>query len=172
MPLNVSTGEPFTAVNTLLLQVVADHHAFAARWWGTASDWSKLGGSVLTHAEPTILFDDQACEFAVFNIQQVAGITIDRFRPTRLAIIDADHADYSAVETAIKATGADIRVGVGDERYLETQTMYICPDPWGDWAKSPKGRLHLDSFRSMGVQPRIAHLLPSARVDSLGRGAN
>ncbi len=42
-PANIVSRRPYTGVNTLLLQLVAQERGYSSRWWGTFRQWQELG---------------------------------------------------------------------------------------------------------------------------------
>lgn len=143
-PANAVSGRSYSGVNPLLLSIAAERFGFSSRWWGTYRQWQALGGQVQARPSSvpagkwgtTIVFckpltktkqrrDGSETEetfwslrsFTVFNIEQVTGADVSRFRCGDVSgsPMDLDER-FAAADEAVRATGADIRYG-GDKAF-------------------------------------------------------
>lgn len=148
-PTNVVSNKRYSGVNPLLLRIAASRHGLKSKYWATFNQWKDLGGKVLRrpdHVPPgewgtSIVFfkpinkteiDDTGEEkeirfgilktYSVFNVDQVEG----DFDHLRVSDTDPNTTfiDYQPAETAIKATGADIRYG-GDSAFYRPSCDFI-----------------------------------------------
>jgi antirestriction protein ArdC len=135
-PTNIASKRPYSGVNPLLLQLVAQHRGYQSQWWGTFNQWQSLGGRIMKrpadvppgHWGTRIVFfrpvtkktvtaeGDEATdkflvlrEFTVFNLDQVEGECLDHLRPRPRS--QSNFIDYEPADKVIAATGADIRYG-------------------------------------------------------------
>lgn len=97
-PTNSLSGEPFTGIDALLLQLAAQKKGLRSKRWGNAEQWRKLGAKIMCPAcaGTEVVGEDQA----LFNAEQVEG---DPPHPRA-----SDTVDYKAAERVIAASGADI----------------------------------------------------------------
>lgn len=150
-PTNAVSGKRYSGVNPLLLQIAADHFGFMGKYWGTYRQWSELGGQVMSRPShvkagewgTTIVFckpckktrEENGNEvedkfwllktFTVFNIDQVSGSAVDRFRVGNQPITEEQVEErYQQADEAIEATGADIRLG-GNSAYYHPDGDFI-----------------------------------------------
>jgi antirestriction protein ArdC len=142
LPANVVSRRRYSGVNVLLLQMAA-RHGLTSKFWATFNQWKALGGAVKRRPDDvppgcwgtTIVFfrpvtktqidPDSGKEVAfgfpvlrtytVFNLDQVEGARLDRFRTPAVSSV-GDFVDFEPAERAIEATGADIRHG-GDNAF-------------------------------------------------------
>ena len=129
LPLSVATRRTHSPINTLLLQVAARKHGFAGRWWGTRSNWKELGGRIDEAKEPTFVFE-QWTPLEVFCVDQASGASINAFRVSDNSLITVNEANFSLIERLVEKSGADVRVGVGDENHSVLGDWYVAPNPW------------------------------------------
>ena len=150
-PTNAVSGKKYSGVNPLLLQIAADHFGFKGKFWATYRQWSELGGQVKSRPSDVkagewgtgIVFckpckktreeNGQEIEdkfwmlrtFTVFNIDQVSGSAVDRFRVGNQPITaEQIEQRYQQADEAIEATGADIRCG-GNQAFYHPQCDFI-----------------------------------------------
>jgi antirestriction protein ArdC len=159
-PANAVSRRAYSGINPLLLQIATEHHGFKSRWWATYRQWSDLGGQVMRRPDhvpagewgTNIVFckpckktstdagGDKKEEtffvlrtYVVFNVDQVLGNDVDRFRvghePVGAAEIDER---FEQAEAAVAATGADIRFG-GNEAFYRPTGDYIQMPPRAQW---------------------------------------
>jgi antirestriction protein ArdC len=157
-PVNVESKRQYRGVNPLLMRLSADSHGLRSRYWGTFNQWKKLGGRIqrrpkdvppgqwgttityfkkITKLEVNEDNEEEEIKFGylrtytVFNIDQVDGTHLDRFRVGDTPI-NSNFVDYEPAERAIEATEADIRFS-GD------QACYACPTAGGggDYIQCP-----------------------------------
>jgi antirestriction protein ArdC len=150
LPTNPATGRKYSGVNPLVLRFAAGRHGFRSKFWATFRQWQELGCSVMarpsdvapgTWGTTAILFkpvtkteiDGRTGEekersfpllrtFTLFNADQVDGA--GRWQVADEPINES-FAHYEPAESAIEATGADIRFG-GDRAF------YRCPTGAGE----------------------------------------
>jgi antirestriction protein ArdC len=143
LPTNLVSKRRYSGVNVLLLQVAAARQGFTSKYWGTFNQFKALGGAVKRRPDgvppgrwgTTIVFfkpvtktqtdPDTGKEvevgfpilrtYSVFNLDQVEGAKLDRFRTPAVTTI-GDFMDFEPAERAIEATAADIRHG-GDRAF-------------------------------------------------------
>jgi antirestriction protein ArdC len=156
-PTNVASGNRYSGVNPLLLQIAAERHGLRSKYWGTFKQWQSLGGSVKrrpsdvppgewgtsivffkpitkTNTDPDTGEEEESRfgilrNYTVFNVDQVEGEHLDHLRVTDTT---DSFIDYEPAERAIKATHADIRYG-GDQAFYRQLT----PDGVGDYIVMP-----------------------------------
>jgi len=129
-PTNVISKRPYRGINPLLLQITAMASGHISRWWGTYKQWRELGGQVrrgekgthvifYTRYEKEATASDGTSEtksifllrtYTVFNLDQVDGESLARFRPGQITSDDIMPRWEDADEVII-ATQADIRFG-------------------------------------------------------------
>jgi antirestriction protein ArdC len=158
-PTNIDSGRRYTGINPLLLEIAAQRHDLRSKYWGTFHQWDRLGGKI--KKRPTDVPAGQwGCQivlykpvlkqelnketgeekeikygflkaFTVFNIDQVEGDHLDKYRSADVRT-NTDFIDFEPAETAIAAVGADIRFG-GDKAIYRRP---IQPDS-GDFIQIP-----------------------------------
>jgi antirestriction protein ArdC len=137
-PANAISKKAYTGINPLLLQLHAMHHGFTSKWWATFDQITELGGSVrkrpadveagewgckIVFMKPVSKRTKNAATgeekkegftvmrtYVVFNVDQVDGDKLDRFRVDTGNSTVAD-PNFAAAEELVAATGADIRQG-------------------------------------------------------------
>ncbi len=151
LPTNIISNKRYRGINVLLLQLHQMRFQFSSKFFGTFNQWHRLAGRIkprpsdvppgewgcqcvfykpITKIERNDKGEEVEVEypllrtFAVFSIDQVTGSHLDRFRATEPSV-NPDFIDFQPAETAIFATGADVRLG-GDQAY------YRKPNPHGD----------------------------------------
>lgn len=143
LPTNLVSKRRYSGVNVLLLQMASARHGFTSKHWGTFNQWKALGGAVIRRPDgvlpgrwgTTIVFfkpvkkaqvdPDTGKEvevgfpilrtYTVFNLDQVEGSKLDRFRTPAVPTV-GNFVDFEPAERAIEATGAEIRHG-GDRAF-------------------------------------------------------
>jgi antirestriction protein ArdC len=146
LPTNAATDRRYSGVNPLILQLAARRQSFRSKYWATFQQWSALDCCVKPRPSDVapgawgttaILFkpitkteiDKKTGEekerafpvlrtFTLFNADQVHGA--DRWRVNDDPV-NANFVDFQPAETAIVATGADIRHG-GDRAFYRRST--------------------------------------------------
>ena len=159
-PTSVATGRPYSGINPLLCELHANRHGFQSKWWGTYRQWKTLGAEVKrrpTDVAPgtwgcKIIFykpvtkqvvdaktgeEDESRylilkSFSIFNIDQVDGAHLDRFRVSKDVPPKVELPTFGEAEKLIAATGADLRFE-GDKAY------YRLPTPVGTWPNHVDG---------------------------------
>ena len=149
LPTSVSTGHRYSGVNVLLLQMASGRHGLRSKFWGTFNQWRALGGKVKRrpdHVPPgewgcQIIFykpitktetDRDTGEeaevtlpilrsYCVFNVDQVEGAHLDKFRAAEVPAAGG-FIDYEPAEKIIRSVGADIRFG-GDRAFYRRPTV-------------------------------------------------
>lgn len=156
---NVASGNAYTGVNPLLLELQALQHGFDSTLWATFGQWKKLGGCVKKRPDhvprgkwgtqivfykpvaKTVVNDDGDEEeerfsllrtYTVFNLDQVDGDALDKFRPEEVAEPQFDKYGFEKAEELITACDVDLRHG-GD------QAFYRRPTPEGAWPDHDDG---------------------------------
>jgi antirestriction protein ArdC len=172
LPTSVATDRPYRGINFLLCQIHASRFGLNSKYWGTFKQWQTLGAEVKRRPDDVkpgewgckiILFkpvkkgsvdpktgkDDEKefllmRQFVVFNLDQVSGSHLDRFRAGN----DAGEIvlpRFDQAEELINATNADIRFG-GDKAF------YSLPTPAGSWPNHETGDYivmpHAEQFES------------------------
>lgn len=129
--------------NVLLLWEMADRKGYSSNLWGTYRQWDMLGGQVrrgeratkITYFKPwtETSYDLDSGEekekdrfvlkeFNVFNLDQVDGEALQRFRPVTRP--KREFVDYEPAEETIIATGADFHHG-GSRAYYDAKSDII-----------------------------------------------
>jgi antirestriction protein ArdC len=139
---SLSTGNGYTGVNQLLLQLSAGHHGFQSKWWGTINQIKASGGYVCRGQKATKIIlwkpisrkrkngqgeegDDEFLvmqEFYVFNIEQTLGLNQFQVGYAQRKTDTGERCEHADV--VIEATGADIRYG-GNEAYYRSGEDFI-----------------------------------------------
>jgi antirestriction protein ArdC len=148
-PTNVASGKQYRGINPLLLQISSMRHCFASKLFGTFKQWELLGGKVkrrpddvppgewgtsIIFFKPVTIKDEEDEEktifvmrtYVVFNIDQVEGSHLDRFRVGHGFSSDTDPiVTYEAADRAIEAVvGMEIRTG-GNRAFYNRVEDYI-----------------------------------------------
>jgi antirestriction protein ArdC len=142
LPRNVVSTNAYRGVNVWLLWLMAEEKGWSSGLFGTYRQWQQLGGHVRRAEHGTkIVFwnvskkmvrDDESGEeeekrrffartYTVFNAEQCAGASLDRFQAP---VIDLPFVDFEPAEKMIAATGADIRIG-GDKAFYHPANDFI-----------------------------------------------
>lgn len=188
-PANVVSKKRYSGLNPLLLELAAQRHGFASKWWATFRQWEQLGGRVMRRPEnvPSGQWGTQVIfyspitkrqidangeetedrffvlkSYTVFNVDQVEGL--DHLRVSEEPATEQEVTErYEQAEVAVSATGADIRYG-GDK-------AFFCPT--GDYIQMP----HRHQFSLPEYYETLCHELvhwtePSHRLnwDRAGEG--
>lgn len=170
-PTNIVSKKRYSGINPLLLEITSIIRKFSSKWWGTYEQWANLGGQVQKRpkdVEPgdwgtTIVFykifevDDKKPDgtpfrrkvfllrnYTVFNLDQVDGDKLDKYRATKsdVTIDDAD-VDFTAAKSLIKSTGATINYGGNKAYYLRPSPVDSFPNhTGGDYIQMP----HMKQF--------------------------
>lgn len=163
-PTNIISKKRYSGVNPFCLTIGALIRGFQSKWWGTYDQWQSLGGQVKKRpanvpagqwGEQIVFYkifdvDDKKKkkadgtpakkkifmlrEYTVFNLDQVEGEKLDKYRSTT-APVDAPAdvlLDWEPAAKLIKGTGAKIHYG-GDRAF------YCRPSPKDSWPKHSGG---------------------------------
>ena len=133
---NLVSGQPYSGVNPLVLELASQRYGFTSSIWATFNQWQQAGGFVKKRPSnvkagkwgTTICFtapvtkkkcaDDGSEEedkfwilksYTVFNLDQVEG-AFDHLRPSEPESATL-FENFEAGDELIAATGADIRTG-------------------------------------------------------------
>jgi antirestriction protein ArdC len=131
-PVNIVTKRPYKGMNPLLLTLASLKHGYTSRYWASYQQWREMGGQVNKGEKGTIIVFYRVLEkevshadgekqtrkffvlryWNVFNLQQVAGDALDKYRPGQT---DGQQpmplADWTPADELSAATKADIRYG-------------------------------------------------------------
>ena len=129
-PINIVTGKPYRGMNPLLLTLASLKHGFVSRYWASYQQWREAGGQVRKGEKGTIIVFYKPIEhqverdgesktetffvlkyWNVFNLDQVAGDKLNKFRPGQSTDQNPANIDWSTADKAIAATGAYTRYG-------------------------------------------------------------
>lgn len=148
---NIIGERRYRGINPLLLQIAALRHGFVSKWWATYRQWERLGARVKRRPEnvppgqwgTTIVLwkpitkklkgngEDEKEDtyfllrtYHVFNLDQVEGEHLDRFRAGRGEGQVSQIDGYLEAKRVVEATGADIRHG-GNDAYYKPSDDYI-----------------------------------------------
>jgi antirestriction protein ArdC len=149
LPHNIVSNRAYRGINPLLLQIASMRHGFQSKYWATFKQWDLLGGKVkrrpddvprgewgtsIIFFKPVVVKDAETEEektifvmrsYVVFNIDQVEGSHLDRFRVGHSIKNDTDCiTTYENADVVIEATGADIRYG-GNRAFYHRHEDYI-----------------------------------------------
>ena len=157
-PTNAVSGKPYTGVNPLVLNVVAENRGYKSKFWATYRQWEELGFQVIKRPDEigrgswgtTVVYckairksDDRHDDnddsektvfmlrsFVVFNSEQATGDCIEKYRigSSPVAATEIDERNDKA-ERVVEATGADIRITTGDR---------ACYSITGDFIQMPE----------------------------------
>ena len=135
IPHNPLTERPFTGINLLALNAVADRQNYRSSYWATYQDWEQLGLRVRVRPADAshwkvaarIVGDDWFEALRIFNAEQIEGPGIEKFCAPVTEANRTEPVDYQEVEEIIKATGARV------------VHHWRCPNPRCD--RPPKDRI-------------------------------
>jgi antirestriction protein ArdC len=155
-PRNIVSKRKYRGINPLLLELTAMSKGYRSCYWATYKQFAEAGGQVrkgeksTTVVFSTIFQKDKVDAsgntvldkngkkavqklwflktFAVFNLDQVDGEKLDKYRPMKEVpgVVSVSNPNYAAADEVIASTKADIRHG-------GNQPCYICPTPEGKW---------------------------------------
>lgn len=160
-PRNIISGRLYRGVNPWLLEIAKQQHGFSSQYWATFDQWHKLGGKVMRRpanvpagswGTPIVfcqVFEKQEIDpdsgeevereivilktYTLFNLDQVEGKKLDRFRPKFEEPTESTmSAAYEEAENIVDWTGAEIRHG-------GTKAYYSRPTPAGSWPHHSTG---------------------------------
>lgn len=151
MARNVVSKKRYRGINPLILEDAAAIHGFTSPYWGTFEQWKNLGGMVKkrpANVHPGewatgIIFwhpftktvvnkktgKDEVKKFLmmrsynVFNLDQVNGEKLNRFRPAAVPP-EPVNPDFQVAVDLMTNSKADIRHG-GDKAYYSTRGDFI-----------------------------------------------
>lgn len=152
-PIHAATRQPLTGMARLLLQTAAHENHFVSCWWATRDEWRNLGSLMIRGNIPTslsVLLDDGRYDEVEFlNAEQVTGPAHHPYLTSPYPLVEVD---FSKVQRLIRATGAEIRIGVGDHNHDASWTGYIPPSPWDNFPQHERGDYilipHLADYQS------------------------
>jgi antirestriction protein ArdC len=136
MPVNIETGNAYQGINTLNLWCVAMNRGYRTTVWGTYQQWQHSGCQVRKgeKASQIIFYKEVKKEgddgeekrrvlrgYSVFNAEQVEGFTVPEKNGDPIERLEH-------VETVIRATGADIRIGGAVAAYHRGHDHILMPD--------------------------------------------
>lgn len=125
------TQRPFKSINALLLNMASMERGYQSCFWGTRRQIGQMGGRICRGEKATavVLHDpyikpkgDEDCSYKlwyVYNVQQTEGL--EHLWPGQAPIDDTEVLQrFHSADTAIEATGADIRFGGNRAYYSPT----------------------------------------------------
>lgn len=150
-PKNIQSHKSYRGINPLLLELHSMRHEFTSRWWGTINQWNSRGGTIkrrpadvapgqwgarviyFAPVKKKVVDKDTNAEkedrfflmrgYTVFNLDQVEGTVLDKFRADKEPEGNPAFADFGPAEELLKATGFEIK-HEGDRAY------YRRPEPF------------------------------------------
>ena len=148
IPRNAATGRNYSGINVLILWGAVVQHGYAVQSWLTFRQAVGLGGNVrkgergttVVYADRFVPDDERQRayhegeapraipflkRFTVFNVEQCEGLPEDVAQNAPPA---ATHLILPQVESLIRATGADVRIG-GDKAYYDVAGDFIRVPP-------------------------------------------
>lgn len=159
-PKNIQSRKSYRGLNPILLGLHAMRYGFTSRWYGTVNQFNALGGTIKRRPADVppgqwgariIYFApikkkvvDRATDeekedrfllmraYTVFNVDQVEGAALDRFRADKEPEGNPAFADFGPGEELLKATGFDIRHN-GEQAY------YRRPEPFDQFPNHTGG---------------------------------
>ena len=142
LPLNLTTGKPYTGINTLILWCASLKHGYSSPYWLTYRQAATLGGQVRagSRSELCVFYKPWEAEqttdagetetkrgavlksFRVFNLDQVDGLTAPatEARPDFVALEEA--------ERILSASPATIHLGGTQAFYRRTDDTIHLPE--------------------------------------------
>jgi len=146
-PTNIVSGKSYQGINTLLLSLAAMEKGYESKWWGTYQQFRSLSGQVRRGEKSStiilykpvhkVTLNDQGEEavesfpimraWSVFNVAQVDGDTLDKYRDSARPNLESNFVDCDHAEEVFAATAADVRHGGGRAFY----------SPEGDFIQLP-----------------------------------
>lgn len=145
-PTSMSTKKTYNGINPILLDIAGMDREFQGKYWATFAQWKKMGAAVNAGEKATwIVFfntvtkkakeEDEKDEkfalmkyFAVFNIDQVGGTEVDRFRPTPGT--NEGLPSFELADETIKATNASIGHGGNSAFFRPAETFQTIKLPF------------------------------------------
>ena len=141
-PVNVVSRHAYKGINPLLLTIASIKSGFVSRYWASYRQWRSIGGQVRKGSKGSIIVfyrtiekeahqDDEKTKrffllryYTLFNLDQVDGEALDKYRPGRSNGTEPAPADWTKMaDEVIAATGADIRFG-GNRAFFVTSENY------------------------------------------------
>lgn len=151
-PCNIVSRRNYRGINPLLLWLHQDRFSFESKYYATFDQWKKLGGKVMPRPADvksgewgstivyynivTKSYEDPSTgiemernfpilrTFTVFNIDQVEGSHLDRYRADKEIVVEHDFVDYTPAENFINGLDADIQHG-GSQAFYRPSTDEI-----------------------------------------------
>lgn len=158
-PINVVSKKRYRGINPFLLQLTALERGYHSKYWGTYNQWAELGGQVKKRPDnvehwgtPVVFYKvlevpDKKKDgtpitkkifflrtYTVFNVDQVEGEKVDKYRASVAYAGSPNVVDLDFVEAqrVIDGTGAEIRHG-------GNRAVYTRPSPTGTWPNHTAG---------------------------------
>lgn len=159
-PKNIQSHKSYRGINPLLLELHSMRHEFTSRWWGTINQWNSRGGTIKRRPadvaagqwgarviyfapikKKTVDKDtgEEATDrfllmrgYTVFNLDQVEGADLDKFRANKEPEGNPAFADFGPAEELLKATGFEIK-------HQGNQAYYRRPEPFDQFPNHTKG---------------------------------
>lgn len=146
-PTNILSGKNYQGINALLLSIAAMEKGFESKWWATYPQFQSLGGHVRRGEKGTTIIlykpvrrtmtNDQGEEeiesfpimrsWTVFNVAQVDGDDLDKYRETVRPNTESRFVDCAPAEDVFAATGAEIRHAGGGAFYSKDEDYIQMP---------------------------------------------
>jgi antirestriction protein ArdC len=159
-PKNIQSHKSYRGINPLLLELHSMRHEFTSRWWGTINQWNSRGGTIKRRPadvapgqwgarviyfapikKKTVDKDtgEEATDrfllmrgYTVFNLDQVEGADLDKFRANKEPEGNPAFADFGPAEELLKASGFEIK-HQGEKAY------YRRPEPFDQFPNHTEG---------------------------------
>ena len=125
-PVNIVSRHAYKGINPLLLTIASIKNGFVSRYWASYKQWRSMGGQVRKGSKGSIIVfyrtiekepelgDEKSKRFfllryyTLFNLDQVDGATLEKYRPGRSNVTEPAPADWTKVaDEVIAATSAD-----------------------------------------------------------------
>jgi|GEM_PF-1936956 len=160
MAVRDTASKSYRGINPLLLELHSMRHGFTSRWWGTINQWNSRGGTIMRRPadvapgqwgarviyfapvkKKTVDKDtgEEATDrfllmrgYTVFNLDQVEGATLDKFRADKEPEGDPAFADFAPAEELLKATGFEIK-------HKGEKAFYRRPEPFDQFPNHTGG---------------------------------
>ncbi len=184
VPTNAISGKPYRGINNLLTSLAAMQKGYDSKWWATYNQWRSIGGQVRRHekGQTIILYkpvrkvtiNDHGEEkvdsfpimraWTVFNIGQVAGDAVEKYRAVTPTSSEPRFVDYEPAEKVVAATEADIRF-VGDRAFYSINDDFIQLPPKAAFEKANEfyGTLAHELIHWTGHESRLHRINKLAR---------
>jgi antirestriction protein ArdC len=131
MPVNIASKKQYRGVNPLVLAITAMDVGYDSKWWGTYKQWKDRGGQVRRGEKSSpivfwkIIEKDEVVDgelkkkkiffmrwSSVFNLDQVDGEKLDKFRPVKQEAEEITVSpDFTEAQALVDNSGAKITHG-------------------------------------------------------------